>query len=430
MSKAELNKTQSDLKIAIQTHQILVSKMQVHELDLGLTSQLHSLQKEILSLNQKQKQIVQKLKLELIERTTGMGVENSDPQVCVSTSTPDPGSYVTQASLVMWVPPLTPTPTVSPTTLRIPSYQAGMHNRLEPKDICSGHNVLGSMSSNQSRGGSDPKHSRQRASAHAKQTSSPDVYIERARELKQKLDFMACIELVPPDSVSDAVGKRSERKRRSTNNPNFAYGIELERRSKLSNFIASDYFGAKKNKGVLPKQRYDSSSSDTPPSSPVPSPSNSQLKHLPKDQEEKCCADCGEAGELTACEGCARAYHEDCISAPEARLTDPSAPEARLTDLSRRCKQCQEVSLKTSQSLTAVSEYIEARRGKEEEKRRLLKRNMELLQEKMLLENRTQQLNDILARHGIKKQELLDINLGAKQSVENLKHFVKSVQSS
>lgn len=247
---------------------------------------------------------------------------------------------------------------------------------------------------------------------------------ERARELKKKLDFMACIDLVPPDSIKDTPWKRSERKRKSTNNPNFAYGFELERRPKLTNFIASDYFGAKKTK---PKPVVAKSENTSPtvsrPSTPASTekPGNDVAYNTKENTPEKMvCSICGQNGQLLSCDTCRNVYHVQCLTPPLH-----SVPVGQWS-----CPKCQESNQKKSAlSMSAVNLYISNKTGKEEEKRKLLKRSTELLQEKAHLENRTKQLNEILAKQGIKKQELIEINLKAKQSVENLKNFVKAVQS-
>ncbi|XP_060556459.1 PHD finger protein 21A-like [Ruditapes philippinarum] len=253
-----------------------------------------------------------------------------------------------------------------------------------------------------------------------------DPSCERARELKKKLDFMACIDLVPPDSIRDTPGKRSERKRKSTNNPNFAYGFELERRPKLTNFLASDYFGAKKTKPKPPISKSEntspSASRPTTPVSPNARPVNNNHQNTKENMPENTvCHICHLGGQLIQCDSCRNIYHLKCLIPP---LT--IVPTGTWS-----CHKCQESSQKCSTiSLSAVNNYISNKTGKEEDKRKLLKRSAELLQEKTHLENRSKQLNEILARQGVRKQELIEINLKAKQSVENLKNFVKAVQSS
>ncbi|XP_060556424.1 PHD finger protein 21A-like [Ruditapes philippinarum] len=68
MSQTELDDIQLQLKAAIQNHQKLVSKIQLQPQDNGLKIQLHNLQKDIMSMSQKQKIAVQKLRKDLIER--------------------------------------------------------------------------------------------------------------------------------------------------------------------------------------------------------------------------------------------------------------------------------------------------------------------------------------------------------------------------
>ncbi|KAL3215755.1 hypothetical protein MRX96_051286 [Rhipicephalus microplus] len=61
----ELQTLQSQLKSAIQNHQIVLSKMRIDPQNSALQRQLHDLQAEILTLSEQQKQVVQQLRTEL-----------------------------------------------------------------------------------------------------------------------------------------------------------------------------------------------------------------------------------------------------------------------------------------------------------------------------------------------------------------------------
>ncbi|XP_075544509.1 uncharacterized protein LOC142578804 isoform X1 [Dermacentor variabilis] len=61
----ELQSLQSQLKSAIQNHQIVLSKMRIDPQNSALQRQLHDLQAEIMTLSDKQKQVVQQLRSEL-----------------------------------------------------------------------------------------------------------------------------------------------------------------------------------------------------------------------------------------------------------------------------------------------------------------------------------------------------------------------------
>lgn len=61
----ELQSLQSQLKSAIQNHQIVLSKMRIDPQNSALQRQLHDLQAEILTLSEQQKQVVQQLRTEL-----------------------------------------------------------------------------------------------------------------------------------------------------------------------------------------------------------------------------------------------------------------------------------------------------------------------------------------------------------------------------
>ncbi|XP_052799884.1 PHD finger protein 21A-like isoform X2 [Mya arenaria] len=402
MSNLALNKIQSDLKIAIQTHQILVAKMQIKPLDADLKTRLRGIQREILAMSQKQKLIVQKLRKDLMEGPSALLEENGQKETkCCGLM----GDAINSE-------PRSPVCVKALSPLRVPQYTATCQK------VTASESKLKVTISNLEKTPEKPYRNGK--------TSRGVSSIERARELKKKLDFMQSLDLIPPDSIKDSTGKRSERKRKSTHNPNFAYGFELERKPRLSTFLATDYFGVQKPRGLsigVPpsRPRCASSSSSEKSSSPPPSPSDTtQQNHASEKQaEERVCQSCGESGLVVPCDSCSQDCHAHCLTPP---IT--ATPTSR-----GKCHACQEAVDKVSKSLLAVNTYISNKTSKEEEKRRLLKRSMELLQEKANLETRTTQLNELLARQGFRKQELIDVNMKAKQSVEKLKNFVKVVQS-
>ncbi|XP_053384525.1 PHD finger protein 21A-like [Mercenaria mercenaria] len=290
MSQTELDEIQLQLKIAIQNHQKLVSKIQLQPQDHDLKTQLHNLQKDIMTMSQKQKLAVQKLRKDLMERQSKKKNSNQNMQ--------NNEEKLVDAARKRSSVPVQP---VSP--LRVPQYPS--------------HKSPGSQESIDDQ-------NRQKSAARTpekKQLKSQDPSLERARELKKKLDFMACIDLVPPDSIRDTPGKRSERKRKSTNNPNFAYGFELERRPKLTNFLASDYFGAKKTKPKPQAAKSEctspTTSRPTTPSSPEQRSGNNTLHNTKENMpEENLCHICQLGGQLLNCDTCRNVYHLQCLNPP------------------------------------------------------------------------------------------------------------------
>ncbi|KAL4224970.1 PHD finger protein 21B [Mactra antiquata] len=397
MSRAELDELQSRLKTAIQKHQSLVTKLQSQPQDGNLKQQLQNIQLEIMKMSQKQKLVVQNLRKDLIDRQINDMKQQEKQNVSDETESSNQDENISKSPL------------------RVPNYSTAVEKN-----------------STKSQGGSnvDISKPKTKVSPVTDEKKLKEQSCDKAKELKKKLDFMACIDLVPPDSVRDTPGKRSERKRKSTNNPNFAYGFELERRPRLSNYLASEYFGAKKSKPkpavmrleALPTTNGTSTTTITS-SSPVLNTTcdnqfNNTKENLPT---EALCHICGLCGQMILCDTCNHYYHLLCLEPPLQSLPLGTW----------KCPSCQESSCNSgNSSLSAVNTYISNKTAKEEEKRKLLKRSTELLQEKTHLENRTKQLNEILSRQGVRKQDLLDINVKAKQSVENLKNFIKVIQSS
>lgn len=436
MSRVDLDQIQLQLKSAIQNHQILVSKLKLSPQDMGLKKQLHNIQGEIIEMSEKQKLIVQKLKSDLVERQPSVSTQPTSkpvqPPVSVHAITP-------QSQM-----------TCQPTDLSKKS-----HAHTEPKSASSPPHCKPDIENKPPKTASPPirvpeyprnrpsmlkgntSYKSQVASASAGVTqgtkrsySETVVYRDIRRsvekkhvspEEKKKLEFMATIDLVTPDTLKEMQGRRTERKRRSTYNPNFSYGIELERRPRIPAFLAAALAEPKKSRGRPKSSPSPNTSRASTPESVenTPAAENDSSEKVDK-IHDNLCAVCSTGGHLLLCDTCPHVYHLQCLSPPLEK-----APEGQWS-----CPKCQISSQKSAESLAAVNTYISTKTAKEEEKRRLLKRSTELLQEKTDLQNRTQQLNDILAQQGIKKQDLIDINKKAQQSVENLKNFVKMVQSS
>lgn len=400
---------------------------------MGLKKQLHNTQREIIEMSEKQKLIVQRLKTELVERQPAVSSQQiskpMQPPVAVHAITPQPQvtcqpTDLSKKSLhtepksasspshfkpdIENKPPKTASPPI-----RVPEYPRNRPSMLKGNTSYKAQVSSTGVTLGTKRSYSETMVYRDIRRSVEKKLVNP--------EEKRKLEFMATIDLVTPETLKEMQGRRTERKRRSTYNPNFSYGIELERRPRIPAFLAAALVEPKKSRG-RPK------SSPSPNTSRASTPENvenvttTENGSLEKTEKvhENLCAVCSTGGHLLLCDTCSCVYHLQCLSPPQE-----TAPEGQWS-----CPKCQISCQKSAESLAAVNAYISTKTAKEEEKRRLLKRSSELLQEKTDLQNRTQQLNDILAQQGIKKQEIIDINKKAQQSVENLKNFVKMVQSS
>lgn len=408
----ELDAIQSRLMAAIQNHQILVSKIKLQPQEMTLKIQLQQLQKEILLMSQQQTHVVKKLRQELVERKTEGSHEATEHYNTYSTpvwkpestgSTPRNADIQLDTSSIKACPP----------PLRVPNFIGRKAVSKENKPTSTKAIEVTETKC-------------QRNNCHRERDESTDNNSnERARQLKQKLDFMASIDLVPPDSLKELSGKRSERKRRSTNNPNFAYGFELVKRPKVSHFQASDYFGARKPKcsvkptAVIPEEPSSSVSPSNTPSSPdFPLVDSNQNDTKENKVSSSLCTICGQSGQVVMCKSCHNTYHPQCLSLPVTH------------EEQWNCLKCQDAIQKSALSLSVINAYISRKAGKEEDKKKLLKRNTELHEEMTNLDYRKQQVNDVLTHQAIQKQELIDLNQKTKQSMENLKSFVKRVHQS
>ncbi|KAL3843239.1 hypothetical protein ACJMK2_021181 [Sinanodonta woodiana] len=440
MSRADLDHLQVQLKAAIQNHQMLVAKIKQESQNAALKGQLHDIQNEITILSEKQKILVQKLRKDLIadreNRNTPSPIAiQPKPAVPVQQNTSDVHptdlslktqvSNIQSAKTELCLPPSeiinksdVPRNANSP-PIRVPQYTAHKPSILQGSKQTSFKNQVlqpGMESSSVSHSYSDNHFRDIRKTVEKKQVSP---------EEKMKLEFMACIDLVTPDTLKELQSKRTERKRRSTANPQFTYGFELDfflqRKPRLANHFDNPQGpGIKRGRGRPPKNGRSPGSSR--PSTPDSSSSNSTDKaDIPNGSakvHDDVCSVCGTSGQLLPCDRCNKVYHTHCIDPP---LT--SLPES-----SWSCHKCQG-SKKSTWSLEAVNNYIANKTAREEERKKLLKRGAELLNEKNQLESRSQQLNDSIAQQTKKKQEMLGINKQAQASVENLKNFIKVVQS-
>ncbi|KAG7257872.1 hypothetical protein CRUP_003350 [Coryphaenoides rupestris] len=159
---------------------------------------------------------------------------------------------------------------------------------------------------------------------------------------------MVALGLVTTDYLEELQAKRQERKRRSTANPAYSSLLEPERKRLASNFLNNPLF-------------------------------------MSQDTEDVCWKE----GELQPCHNCARAYHPDCLQPP--LKTPPRG--------SWYCPKCQKKVLNKenmSWPQNFVQSYVTHKTVRQEEKRRLLRRNVELKKECAHLEEQDKMLNTSL----------------------------------
>lgn len=235
---------------------------------------------------------------------------------------------------------------------------------------------------------------------------------------------MASLDLVTPEALKELQSKRSERKRRSTANPQFSYGLESDKK-RMNYLVGSNLAPAtKRPRGRPPK--HGASPNNSRPGTPDSSDSNASYKNgivngSTDDIHDGLCYVCQKAGRLLICDGCGMAYHPTCLEPPVDSF--PSGPW--------RCYKCQNDKSQSagSETLDIVHNYIMNKTAKEEERKKLQRRNTELNNERVQLETSTKQLSQSLYQCIQQNQELLTVNKQAQQSADNITKFIQVFQS-
>ncbi|GAB1608104.1 PHD finger protein 21A-like [Argonauta hians] len=254
--------------------------------------------------------------------------------------------------------------------------------------------------------------------------------IKSSQNMLRKLQYMASLDLVTPETLKELQSKRSERKRRSTANPQFSYSLESDRK-RMNYLVGSNITtGTKRPRGRPPK--HGTSPTNSRPGSPDSSDSNASIKNgivngSSDDIHEGLCFVCQKAGRLLICDGCGMAYHPTCLEPPVASF--PNGPW--------RCYKCQNEKTTTggggggggSVTLDIVHNYIINKTAKDEERKKLQRRNTELNNERIQLETDTKQLSQSLYQCIQQKQELLNTNKTVQQSADNINNFLQIFQS-
>ncbi|XP_064599837.1 PHD finger protein 21A-like [Liolophura sinensis] len=248
---------------------------------------------------------------------------------------------------------------------------------------------------------------------------------------KKKLEFMAALDLVTPETLKELQCKRTERKRRSTANPQFSYNFEPERK-RVTNYLANTLPpGVKRPRGRPPK--YGPSPNNSRPTTPDGLAGVSFKNGFPRngladgDVHDDFCAVCRRSGELLMCDTCSLVYHLNCLDPPLATIPSGmwSCPKCQLTGMKRPPP-----SPVNSGTLAIVHSYLTTKASKEDERKKLQKRSAELSNEKVQLENKSKQLNECLTKQIQHKQKLLADTKEATESMEKLKKFIQVFQSS
>lgn len=264
---------------------------------------------------------------------------------------------------------------------------------------------------------------------------SQDVGKQPAKPVEpKKMEFMAALGLITPDTLVEIQLKRQERKRRSTCiSPQNALDIELEpKRIKKITMLP-----VKRGRGRPPK--FSSAPNSPSPSSPIPNGFAENGKHkkfkykrvitgeCPADEDDnhdEVCEICKESGELLLCDTCNLVYHMSCLDPP---LT--AVPPGMW--LCPKCKEkvAENEPMPWPGTLAVVHSYLAHKTAKEEEKNKLLKRSEQLKAERVQLEAKAKQLSNAIMEQMQAKSELSASNKSAQNSVDRLIKFIELVQS-
>nr|XP_033470840.1 PHD finger protein 21B isoform X4 [Epinephelus lanceolatus] len=224
---------------------------------------------------------------------------------------------------------------------------------------------------------------------------APKSPSQKKDEDPEKIAFMVALGLVTTEHLEEIQTKRQERKRRSTANPAYSGLFEPERKRLASHYLNSSLFlSARDSEDFCWKE---------------------DLEH------DDHCAVCKEDGELQPCHNCPRAFHPNCLHPP--LKTPPRGPWY--------CPKCQKKVLNKenmSWPQNFVQSYVTHKTVRQEEKRRLLRRNNELKKECTHLEEQDKKLNDTLKQCMDLRERLLGQQRDTQASLERLKALIRLIQ--
>ncbi|XP_044041987.1 PHD finger protein 21B isoform X5 [Siniperca chuatsi] len=224
---------------------------------------------------------------------------------------------------------------------------------------------------------------------------APKSPSQKKDEDPEKIAFMVALGLVTTEHLEEIQTKRQERKRRSTANPAYSGLFEPERKRLASHYLNSSLFlSARDSEDFCWKE---------------------DLEH------DDHCAVCKEDGELQPCHNCPRAFHPNCLH--PLLKTPPRGPWY--------CPKCQKKVLNKenmSWPQNFVQSYVTHKTVRQEEKRRLLRRNNELKKECAHLEEQDEKLNDALKQCMDLRERLLGQQRDTQASLERLKALIRLIQ--
>ncbi|XP_038157080.1 PHD finger protein 21B isoform X1 [Cyprinodon tularosa] len=216
---------------------------------------------------------------------------------------------------------------------------------------------------------------------------------KKKKEDPEKMAFMVALGLVTTEQLEEIQTKRQERKRRSTANPAYSGFFEPERKRLPSHYLNSSLYLSAREDFCWKEE----------------------LEH------EDHCAVCKEDGELQVCHNCPRAFHPSCLHPP---IKSPHKGPWY-------CPKCQKKVLNKenlSWPQSFVQSYVTHKTVRQEEKRRLLRRNTELKKECAHLEEQDEKLNKTLKVCMDQRDRLLGLQRDTQASLDRLKTLIRLIQ--
>ncbi|XP_071809127.1 uncharacterized protein [Asterias amurensis] len=382
MSNSDLEKLQLQLRREIQCHQILVAKMKNDPQNTEVKKQLHEQQAKITSLSEKQKKVVEQLRSELgIQKempgkndqvtstplTTSQNLNIPNRITSVNKTPPGPPRVTSQHHPHQ--SPTTPTrmsiltnkPTILP--IKVPNVACRLAqsklppNQSLPKESSSPTNLYKKLTA------------LPRTTLSSHNSSKHHTHKKTLSAEEEKLEFMASLGLITQKTAEQLKSKRSERKRRSTANPQFSNydRQEMESRQSATRFLAANGFGQEKRKKGKLQKTSDNSIDDA---------ENSMNGALNKQE----------------------------VDLKESPQSDWQG------------------------TLAIVHTYVQHRMSKEEEKKRLQRKASELQNERIQLEGKARQLNDAIAKQMQARDGLTDSFRKTEKAIVQLQGFISRFQ--
>ena len=352
----DIRSVQSQLKSAIQNHQMIVFKLKDRPVSIKLRVQMSHVQRHIVSLGERQKILLQQLRKEL-EASGGGTTQSLKP---IQNLRPNPLNPLVQPLNVKQEPCENKSESdenagMKPVKPAVVSHSSRRKSKLVATPdlpLRNGHVLTPSSSPSQkentpsSTPSSSPPHSvntvrqpKQRtpkrenavpSSASVSASASDEsqdasIHLPADPELRKKLQFMTALSLVTREVLTELQNRRTERKRRSTANPQFLYGNNIDQAMKRKKMI---YLASSSSGSVVPTN--------------IPSDSKEQTKPV---QNMACLSCFSSDGTLNVCSMCQKAFHWSCSF--DASSSIPSE-EALM------CRACQD-SAKSSEVITSTS---------------------------------------------------------------------------